>query len=127
MPTVKPRINLTLHPDEYDLIKRYASLQGVSMAQVIHGFVSLAFDSIERLCELSEQLNNQQRYLNEDLAEGYRRASLQSVSMLGYISELDILTAKYDDPLNAKIPPSVTTGDRSTKANKPNALKGFNK
>lgn len=54
MPTVKPRINLTMPPHRYDLVKRLAAAQGVSMASVISEVLDEVYPVLERVCVVLE-------------------------------------------------------------------------
>ena len=49
MPSVKPRLALTLPEHRYDLLKRLAALQGVSMASVVTELLEECYPVLERV------------------------------------------------------------------------------
>jgi len=54
MATEKPRINLTMQPHHYDLVKRLAAAQGVSMASILSEVLEPAYPILERVCVVLE-------------------------------------------------------------------------
>lgn len=50
MPSVKPRLALTLPEHRHDLLKRLAALQGVSMASVVTELLEECYPVLERVC-----------------------------------------------------------------------------
>lgn len=54
MATEKPRINLTMQPHHYDLVKRLAAAQGVSMASILSEVLEPAYPVLERVCVVLE-------------------------------------------------------------------------
>ena len=49
MPSIKPRLALTLPQHRYDLLKRLAGLQGVSMASVVSELLDECYPVLERV------------------------------------------------------------------------------
>ena len=54
MATTKPRINVTLEQHRYDLFKRLAALQGVSMSSLVAELLEAVADPMERVCVVLE-------------------------------------------------------------------------
>lgn len=54
MATTKPRVNVTLEPHRYELLKRLAGLQGVSMSYLISDLLETVSEPLERVCVVLE-------------------------------------------------------------------------
>lgn len=54
MATTKPRINVTLEPHRYELFKRLAALQGVSMSALVADLLETIAEPMERVCVVLE-------------------------------------------------------------------------
>lgn len=70
MPTKNPRIALTLPQHRYDLLRRMAVLQGVSMASLVSELLDEFYPVLERLCVVLEASQKAQ----ETSIEGVRKA-----------------------------------------------------
>lgn len=126
MPTSKPRINVTLEQHEFDLFKRYAELQGVSMSKVISGFMGLTIKPVERLCVMLESINN----ANTDVKNGFKTSIDNSEQILSsvyqkHISQNDLFLSTIDPHYEPNSPLAVTTGDRYPLTTHETGLKGF--
>ena len=54
MATTKPRINVTLEPHRFELYKRLAALQGVSMSSLVAELLETVAEPMERVCVVLE-------------------------------------------------------------------------
>lgn len=54
MATTKPRINVTLEQHRYDMFKRVAALQGVSMSALVAELLETVAEPMERVCVVLE-------------------------------------------------------------------------
>jgi len=54
MATTKPRINVTLEPHRFELYKRLAALQGVSMSALVVELLEAVAEPMERVCVVLE-------------------------------------------------------------------------
>lgn len=54
MPTVKPRIQVTFSQERYDLLKRLAALQGVSMSSVVSELIDAVAEPLSGVLALME-------------------------------------------------------------------------
>lgn len=109
MPTAKPRLNITLEPHRYALIKRYAELQGVPMAKVITGFMELTYDAVESLCAMMEGVeiaDNQVRNGFKGSLEQAEKDILKAA--FRRISQFDLFLSSGGETENPRL---VTTGD----------------
>lgn len=84
MPTVKPRIQLTLDQHQHDLLKRLAGLQGVSMASLVMDIIEPACPVLERVCVVLEAAQRAQ----ESSKDGMRLAMAKA--------EAELLPHLYD-------------------------------
>lgn len=78
MPTEKPRINLTMQPHRYELVKRLAAAQGVSMASVLTEILDQVWPVLERVCVVLEAA----RRAKETQLVGMREAAAAAESEL---------------------------------------------
>lgn len=76
MPSVKPRLALTLPQHRYDLLERLARLQGVSKASIVTGLMEEAWPVLERVCVAIEAVQRMQ----QDVKPGFREACDQAIS-----------------------------------------------
>lgn len=70
MPTANPRIAITVPQHRHDLLKRIATLQGVSMASLVSDLLEEFFPMLERMCVVLEAAQKAQ----ESSMEGVRKA-----------------------------------------------------
>lgn len=109
MPTAKPRLNITLEPHRYALIKRYAELQGVPMAKVITGFMELTYDAVESLCVMMEGVEIADHQVRTGFKGSLQQAEKDILNAaFRQISQTDLFlaTGNYEEK-----PRLVTTGD----------------
>jgi vacuolar-type H+-ATPase subunit H len=74
MPSTNPRIAITLHPYRYELLKRLAAMQGVSMASLVTGIMDELYPMLERLCIVLEASQE----AKETALQGFRDAADQA-------------------------------------------------
>lgn len=68
MPTKKPRATITFQPHHYELLKRWAELQGVSMSALLGEFLEAAYPAMSRTVALLEAAREAPRQVREGLA-----------------------------------------------------------
>lgn len=78
MPSIKPRIALTLEPGRYALLKRLAALQGVSMASLVQELLEECYPVLERVLQALEAVQE----ANESAKAGLRAAADQAIEQL---------------------------------------------
>lgn len=74
MATTKPRVNVTLEPHRYDLLKRVAALQGVSMSYLISDLLETVAEPLERVCVLLEAASKAPQNVKEGLRSALDKA-----------------------------------------------------
>jgi len=112
MPSLKPRLALTLPEHRHDLLKRLAALQGVSMASVVTELLEECYPVLERVVVALEVAKTASESARAGLREScdkamaeiepYRDASLESFDR--YMGEI---TRQAGEPL------PVSDGKRS--------------
>lgn len=74
MATTKPRVNVTLDPHRYELLKRLATLQGVSMSYLISDLLETVADPLERVCVVLEAASKAPQNVKEGLRSALDKA-----------------------------------------------------
>lgn len=74
MPTTNPRIAITLNPHRYDLLKRMAGLQGVSMASMVTELLEEFYPVLERVCVALEHA----KLAQESSKQGIRESAVSA-------------------------------------------------
>lgn len=69
MPTIKPRINLTVSQDTYDLLTELAVLQGASRASIVNDLLEASLPALERALTGLSALHERQRLLEQEAAD----------------------------------------------------------
>lgn len=92
MPTIKPRITITLSDEQHATLQSLAQVQGVSMSSIIVDLLDTTLPVLQRLAEVLRNAANAPQAVLDDL-----KASLNSAEadMLGHgtsvMSQLDVL------------------------------------
>ena len=74
MPTVNPRVNVTLSPSSDVLVTRLAELQKVSKSQVLRDLLDAAEPALQRVATLMEAAARSRGEVLDGLAQGLQRA-----------------------------------------------------
>ena len=74
MPTKNPRIALTLQPYRYDLLKRMAALQGVTMSSLVSDVLEELYPVLERVCVALEMAKQAQESSKQGLRDSVDRS-----------------------------------------------------
>ncbi len=67
MATSKPRVNVTLEPEVYELLKRLSRLNGESMSKIIGDFLDSVTPVLARVADVLETAANVQDEARDDL------------------------------------------------------------
>lgn len=73
MPTSKPRILVTLEPEDYALVRRVASVSGVSMASLLREYVEMSRPMLQHMAQLADSLESAQAERKEVHEEAVQR------------------------------------------------------
>lgn len=91
MPTSNPRLQLTLSPHRYDLIKRLSVIQGVSMSSVVTDILDEVYPVLERVCVVLEAAKQAQETGKQGLRDAVAQAESELVPILYQaVDQLDI-------------------------------------
>lgn len=82
MPTVKPRINITVTPERYELLKRLAAHQGTSMSGLVSETMEMMYPVMERVCVVLEAAKQAQESSKEGLRQTIAKAEAELLPML---------------------------------------------
>jgi hypothetical protein len=85
MPTVNPRVNVTLSPSLDTLVRRLATWQRVSRSQVLRELLEAAEPALQRAAALMEAADQAHGALHRDLAKRLDRAQGKAEAQLGSI------------------------------------------
>lgn len=90
MPSVKPRLALTLPEHRHDLLKRLAGLQGVSMASVVTELLEECYPVLERVVVALEMAKS----ASESAKAGLRESCDKAIEELEPYR--DVISAQFD-------------------------------
>jgi len=82
MPTKNPRINITVKPERYELLKRLAGFQGTSMSALVAETMEMIYPVMERVCVVLEAAQRAQESSKEGLRESIARAEEELLPLL---------------------------------------------
>lgn len=112
MPTIKPRLNVTLEPHRYELLRRLSALQGVSMSSILAEFVDTIAPVLERLVVVLEQAQQ----AHDSVKVGLRRSAENAESAImpmaaAAMQQLDIFLEQVQS--SARDAAGTTDSERS--------------
>lgn len=104
MPTIKPRVQLTLNQHEHDLLKRLAGLQGVSMASLITEILEPAFPVLERVCVVLEAAQRAQESSKEGMRTAMAKAEAELIPhLLDAVDQFDLFVGDVGTSVGADL------------------------
>ena len=117
MPTIKPRIKLTLEQPRYDLLKRLAALQGVSMAALVTDMLEEFYPVMERVCVVLEAAKQAQATSKQGLRDAVAQAEAELVPLAqATLSQFDLFMQRVEGSVEA---PSGESGGVAARASAP--------
>ena len=97
MPTIKPRIKLTLEQPRYDLLKRLAALQGASMSSLVTDILEEFYPVMERIAVVLEAAQQAQETSKQGLREAVAQAEAQLIPLAkATLSQFDLFMDKVE-------------------------------
>ena len=94
MPTLNPRVNVTLSPSTDSLVSRLSRLQGCSKSQVLRELLEAAEPALQRAAALMEAASGAHRQVLDGLALSLDKAQARvEAALAGHLREADQLTA----------------------------------
>lgn len=82
MPTKNPRINLTVTPERYELLKRLAGHQGTSMAGLVGETMEMMYPVMERVCVVLEAAKMAQQSSKEGFRDSIAKAEAEMLPLM---------------------------------------------
>lgn len=82
MPTLKPRVSITMDPDDLAVLDRYAVASGTPRATIISGLLASAIPELGRAAELIEMANAAPRHIREGIVENLSNATSDALGFL---------------------------------------------
>jgi uncharacterized protein (DUF1778 family) len=82
MPTKNPRINITVKPERYELLKRLASHQGTTMSGLVSETMEMMYPVMERVCVVLEAAKMAQESSKDGLRKTIAKAEAELLPML---------------------------------------------
>ncbi len=103
MPTVNPRIAITVLPHRHDLLKRLAALQGVSMAALVSELLDEFYPVLERVCVALEMAQHAQDSSKTGIREAAAKAEADIAPMVASsLDQLDLFLQKMQDTIHGE-------------------------
>lgn len=133
MPTIKPRVLVSLSETNHNLLRNLAKLQGVSMSAVMSDLFETAAPALERVAVLLQQAQDAPEHVKAQLRNSLERAQeYLEPQAAGFIGQTDFFLHKASSQLSAGAdaaprpqrsedagsgprPPSSNRGVRSTR------------
>jgi len=92
MPTIKPRIQVTLEPDTWEAIERFAAASGQSLSRVCSSILEVQTPALAKLAtvmETSRSLSDRAKAdLEASLTSGVRQSQAAADEMLSLVTGL---------------------------------------
>lgn len=82
MPTLKPRISITLDPEHVAVLDRYAAASGTPRASFLAGLIGSAVPELKKAAELIELANAAPRQVQQDLIDNLANATADAMGFL---------------------------------------------
>lgn len=82
MPTLKPRVSITMESDDLAVLDRYAAASGTPRATIVSGLLSSAIPELLRASELIEMANAAPRHIREGIISNLSNATADALGFL---------------------------------------------
>lgn len=111
MATSKPRLNLTLEPQLYALLKKLSEQQRASMASIVVDLIQTVAPVLERVCVAVEAAQNAQASVKENLVRTAEEAESHLGPMMAEaMGQLDMFIEACHVAGDGEEPPSCNHG-----------------
>lgn len=81
MPTAKPRVNVTMNQDDYDLLSAFAARQGVSRSEILVDLWQMAAPVMARILKLLEEAERAKESVRDGIRQAAAEAELQMMPL----------------------------------------------
>jgi hypothetical protein len=82
MPTLKPRVSITMEPEDLSILDRYAAASGTPRATIVSGLLASAMPELLRASELIELANAAPRHVRQGIVENLSNATADALGFL---------------------------------------------
>ena len=82
MPTIKPRVSITMETEDLAVLDRYAAASGTPRATIVSGLLASAIPELQRASELIELANAAPRHVRQGLVENLSNATADAMGFL---------------------------------------------
>lgn len=117
MPTLKPRVSITMNPDDLAVLDRYALASGTPRATIVAGLLASAIPELGKAAELIEMANAAPRHIREGIIQNLSNATSDALGFLApFHSDFRLVmnTLQAEFPLDqGKRREGLTVGVRS--------------
>ena len=101
MPTLKPRVSITMDPSDLAVLDRYAAASCTPRATIVAGLLSSAIPELAKAAELIEMANAAPRHIREGIVQNLSNATADA---LGFLSPFHSDFHKVMGFLQAELP-----------------------
>ena len=117
MPTINPRLQLTLPPHRHALLKRLAGLQGVSMSALVVDILDEFYPVMERVCVVLEAAAQAQATSKQGLKDAVAQAEAELVPLAqATLSQFDLFMQRVEGSISSADSEGVVVGARAPAA-----------
>ena len=110
MPTRNPRVNVTLRPEQYELISRLSKVQGRSRSAVLVELFSIVMPVLERVVVVSEAAQRVQVQAREGLKQSVEASeALLLPHVASAMGQLDLLVENAIEAQRGSFHPFAST------------------
>jgi len=110
MATAKPRLTITLEPDQHAIVSEVASLRGVSKSSVVTEMLGASVPALERVATLLRALKSAQEggYVGEFQRNLEQAEKTLAPLLAAALEQMDLPMAVEPPPSNTGVTPSDT-------------------
>lgn len=117
MPTKKPRVNITLTQNQYNVFKSLSDSSGQAMSSLIVEIIELSMPTFERMAATFQQLKKARDTDRARMAEAFEETqSVLEPLALAAAGQFDLFLGKIDDALAAGVRPDEGGRNRAASA-----------
>ena len=101
MPTLKPRVSITMEPDDLVVLDRYAAASCTPRATIVAGLLSSAIPELSRAADLIELANAAPRHVRQGVIDNLSNATADA---LGFLEPFNYDFHRAMDALQRELP-----------------------
>ena len=114
MPTAKPRVNVTLRQEDFDLVSKLAKQQRRSRADLLRDLFETIRPVLERVAVVTEAAQRAQATAKQGLVDSAEKAEAELLPMVQQaLGQFDLFVADVQGQAGAKQPPQAAPPPRT--------------